>query len=129
MRNVQSDTITADSVKSKIIYTITKSFDSIDEAFRQGAKVIFLNATTNESGSYFNQYCLNTTNSFTVKKTLDISIDLIKHNKDFVPLVFSATSFRLSYYINTLAFKIPIKGVGNEQTVDRDKQIELLQQL
>jgi hypothetical protein len=123
---VDDGIVTYDLVITKILNTVTNNIDSIDHALKQGAKIIFINGTSDESGSYFSQFCMETHDSFCIKKSLDASIDLAGRDSQFVPVIFCATSFRLRYYINTRACRIPVVIADGEKKVDKSQTIELL---
>lgn len=126
--DVNSEAITQNSVRNMILDTISNKISSLEKAVnKQKAKIIFFNATSDNSGAYFGQYCLDRDGPFIMAKSLAISIKLAMDSNNFVPLIFCTTSFRSKYYINTLAIKILIILVDGQKKADRSKQFEFLQ--
>lgn len=96
----------------------------MEDALEQGVKIIFMNGTTDESsGSYLSQLSMEEPDRVTPRKSLQLSISLAEKNRLSVPLIYCATAFKSAYYINSLAFKIPVTA---QKTVDKDKEIEVL---
>jgi len=116
--------ITYEYVIQKVLEAIRYNFSEVEDALEQGAKIIFTNGTTDEfCGSYLSQLSMEEPDRFTLRKSLQLSINLAKRNRSSVPLIYCATAFMSVYYINSLAFKIP---VTDQKTVDKDKVIEVL---
>ena len=125
-KDVDDSKITYDLVVNDILNLINHNIGSIDDALTQGAKIVFLNGSANDAGSYFSQYCIETEKFFSMKKVMNQSLGLLSNTDCFVPLIFCATAFRLIYYINMLAFQVPIIIIDRQKRVDKDKEIKLL---
>jgi hypothetical protein len=98
----------------------------VDNSLERGAKIIFLNGTSNESGGHFGQLYLEEENSFTFRRSLANSIQLVKEDDSFIPLIYCATGFRQKYYISTLPFKNPATVIDGQKRVNRTKEIKIL---
>jgi hypothetical protein len=123
-RSVDSGEITYEYVVQKILGTIRDKISEVEDALEQGARIIFINGTTDESsGSYLGQLSLEEPSRFDFTKSIELSIALVEKNRSSIPLIFCATAFSSTYYINSLAFKIPITY---QKKVDKDKDIEPL---
>jgi hypothetical protein len=81
--DVDDNKVKYDLAINKVLHTIDDNTSSIDDALEQGAKIVFLNGTTDDSGSYLSQYCIETQNSFYIEKALGDSISLLKRT-DFL---------------------------------------------
>jgi hypothetical protein len=119
---VDDGIITHGLVITKILNIITNNIDSINGALKQGAKIVFINGTSDESGSYFSQFCMETHDSCCMKRSLDASIDLARRDGQYVPVIFCAIAIRLRHYINTQAFKIPIIIIDGEKKSTKVRQ-------
>jgi hypothetical protein len=123
-QSVDKGEVTYDYVVQKIIDAIRDNIDEVEYALEQRAKIIFMNGTTDESsGSYLGQLSLEKPRHFTLTKSIELSIALVEKDRSSVPLIFCATAFRSTYYINSLTIKIPIT---EQSKVDKDKDIEPL---
>jgi hypothetical protein len=118
---VDTDEITYDSVIEKIMGAVQNKIDEIDDALEKGARIVFLNGTSDESGRYFGQLALKDDSPYILKNSLMTSIQLAKEEDSFIPLIFCATGIRLKYYINTLPFRIPVTIING-----RIKEIEVM---
>lgn len=123
---VDASQITFDSVIKMILDAINNKLDEVDNALERGAKIVFLNGTSNKSGGYFGQLYLEEENPFSLRRSLTNSIQLVKADYSFIPLIFCTTGIRLQYYINTLPFKVPIIDVNGQKGVDRTKEITII---
>ena len=122
--SVDRGEITYDYVIKRILDAIRYNISEVEDALEQGARIIFMNGTTDEScGSYLGQLSLEEPSRFNFTKSIELSIALVEKNRCSVPLIFCATAFRSTYYINSMAFKIPIT---DQMKVDNDKDIEPL---
>jgi hypothetical protein len=123
-RSVDSGEITYEYVVQKILDAIRDKISEVEDALEQGARIIFMNGTTDESSaSYLGQLSLEEPSRFNFTKSIELSIALVEKNRSSIPLIFCATALRSTYYINSLAFKIPIT---DQRKVDKDKDIEPL---
>jgi hypothetical protein len=123
---VDEGKITYELVLKMILDAIHNKLDQIDNALKRGAKIVFLNGTSNTSGQIFGQLCLEADNDFSIKESMIASIQLVKENGLFVPLIYCATGFRLKYYVNALPFKVPVIVVNRQKKIDRNKPITRL---
>jgi hypothetical protein len=101
--------------------------DEVDDALKRGAKIAFLNGTSNKCAGYFGQLYLEEENPFSFRRSLTNSIQLVKGDYSFIPLIFCTTGFRRKYYINTLPFKVPIIDVNGQKRVDTTKEITIIE--
>ena len=124
--HVDEGKITYELVLKMILDAIHNKLDEVDSALKRGAKIVFLNGTSNISGQFFAQLCLEADNDFSIKESMIASIQLVKENDFFVPLIYCATGLRLKYYVNALAFKVPVIAVKGQKKVDRNKPITRL---
>jgi hypothetical protein len=53
-----------------ILDAIHNKLDEIDNALKQGAKIVFLNGTSNTSGRFFGQLCFEADNDFSIKESM-----------------------------------------------------------
>jgi hypothetical protein len=96
----------------------------MDNALNQGARLIFVNGTSDWSGQYFSQYCFSSDSiNYSIKEALNQSIELIKSNSPFVPVIFCSTGIRLTYYIDAISLKVPLLDKEGRRLVDRNKEI------
>jgi hypothetical protein len=123
---VDEGKITYELVLKMILDAIHNKLDEIDNALKRGAKIVFLNGTSNTSGQIFGQLCLEADNDFSIKESMIACIQLVKENGLFVPLIYCATGFRLKYYVNALPFKVPVIVVNRQKKIDRNKPITRL---
>jgi hypothetical protein len=124
---VDKGKITYDLVTKMILDAIQNKLGEVDDALKQGAKIVFLNGTSDVSGQFFGQFCFEVDNHFSITESMITSIQLVKGNDLFIPLIYCATGIRLKYYINTLPFKVPIIVVNGQKKVDRNKEIKILE--
>jgi hypothetical protein len=124
--HVDAGNITYELVVKMILDAIHSKLDEIDNALERGAEIVFLNGTSDNSGQFFSQFCFGVDNHFSVKESITSSIQLLKVNDLFIPLIFCATGIRLKNYVYTLPFQVPIRIVNGQRRVDRDKGIKIL---
>lgn len=123
---VDASQITFDSVITMILDAINNKLDEVDNALERGAKIVFFNGTSNKSGGYLGELYLDEENPFSLRRSLTNSIQLVKADYSFIPLIFFETGIRLQYYINTLPFKVRIIDVNGRKRVDRTKEITII---
>jgi hypothetical protein len=68
--SVDKNKITYDIVMKMILDAIQNQLDEIDDALEKGAKIVFLNGTSDESGQYFGQLYLEVDNPSKISRSL-----------------------------------------------------------
>lgn len=107
MLRIHNSQISEKQVIEEMKDTITKNIEHIEKAIQQKSKIIFLNATNDNSGFIFNLFALNNDINFSLESSLASSFNILK-KKEYIPLIFCACGFYEKYIINSLTFKIPV---------------------
>ena len=81
-RSVDSGEITYEYVIQRILGAIRDKISEVEDALEQGARIIFMNGTTDESsGSYLGQLSLEEPSRFNFTKSIELSIALVEKNR------------------------------------------------
>ena len=109
--------INEEEVKKEILNLLRENHKDIKKAMQQGGRIICVNGTPTYAGFLLNQWASDNKVDLVIRSTLqssinllheEKSINLLKDERKFLPLIFGAAAIDFNYRFSTMGFKIPI---------------------
>jgi hypothetical protein len=124
--SVEQNMITYDLAISMVKESLLDKSNDTDYKLSQGAKIIFVNGTSDESGRFLSQHFFSSDGSSAFDRSLSASLNMSKSDETALPLLYCSTGFRTVYHIFAIPFKVPLSFKGNQRKVDKEKNIEIM---
>ena len=103
----------------------TKS-DEIDHKLEQGAKIMFVNGTSDPAGRLFSQHFFTFGGSCLFERSVKASMALVASNNTALPIIYCSTGFRSEYQVFTVPFTVHLYSEKERRKVDRRKIVEVM---
>jgi len=124
---VEENKLSYDLAINMVKGSIQDKSSELDDKLAQGAKIIMVNGTSDESGRFFSQHFFNSGGSYTFDRSVRASIDLAASDETALPIMYCSTGFRLIYYVFSVPFKVRLSVVDDQRKVDRKINIDVIE--
>jgi hypothetical protein len=121
-------------VRKEIISLLQEKHNLIDDAIKQGGRIVCVNGTQTYAGYLLNRWASdNPKISLTADRSLSSSASLLKEEQSisilreeekFLPLIFGASAIDTNYRFSTMTFRMPVKLMLDDRSLDKIEYIE-----
>jgi len=116
-------------VRREIISLLQEKHNLVDDAIRQGGRILCINGTQTYAGYLLNRWSSDSPEmSLNADKALSASFNLLTKEKSislltdehkFLPLIFGASAIDINYRFSKMSFKVPIRLTLNDKSLDK----------